>query len=32
MYEFKEYRHIKSNGLKCKSPAMRGSAFCYLPK
>jgi hypothetical protein len=27
---FKECRHIKTNGLKCHSPAMRGSAFCYF--
>jgi len=26
----KECRHIKSNGLKCQSPAMRGSQFCYF--
>jgi hypothetical protein len=25
-----ECRHIKTNGLKCHSPAMRGSAFCYF--
>src|ERR1035437_3825156 len=23
-------RHIKTNGYKCQSPAMRGSAFCYF--
>jgi hypothetical protein len=23
-------RHIKTNGFKCQSPAMRGSAFCYF--
>ena len=27
---FKECRHIKANGLKCQSPAMRGSPFCYF--
>jgi hypothetical protein len=26
----KECRYIKTNGLKCQSPAMRGSAFCYF--
>ena len=30
MAEFKECRHIMSSGLHCKSPAMRGSAFCYF--
>ena|SRR5579862_5633914 len=30
MFIFKECRHIKTNGLKCKSPAMRGSAYCYF--
>jgi hypothetical protein len=30
MTEFKECRHIMSSGLHCKSPAMRGSAFCYF--
>jgi hypothetical protein len=28
MYE--ECRFIKSNGLKCQSPAMRGCLFCYF--
>lgn len=28
MYE--ECRFIKSNGLKCQSPALRGSKFCYF--
>lgn len=23
-------RHIKPNGLRCKSPALRGRAFCYF--
>ena len=23
-------RHIKPNGLRCKSPAMRGHSFCYF--
>lgn len=26
---FKECRHIKSNGHKCGSPAMRGTNFCF---
>jgi hypothetical protein len=26
----KECRYIKTNGLKCQSPAMRGSSFCYF--
>lgn len=26
----KECRFIKTNGLKCQSPAMRGSCFCYF--
>jgi len=26
---FEECRHIKVNGLKCQSPALRGSRFCY---
>jgi len=26
----KECRYIKTNGLKCQSPAMRGSQFCYF--
>ena len=30
MAEFKECRHIMPSGLHCKSPAMRGSAFCYF--
>ena len=30
MTEFKECRHIMPSGLHCKSPAMRGSAFCYF--
>jgi len=25
-----ECRFIKANGLKCQSPALRGSAFCYF--
>jgi hypothetical protein len=25
-----ECRFIKANGLKCQSPAMRGSRFCYF--
>ena len=24
-----ECRHIKSNGLKCESPALKGQPFCY---
>ena len=27
---FKECRFIKANGLKCQSPALRGSPFCYF--
>ena len=27
---YQECRFIKSNGLKCQSPAMRGSQFCYF--
>src|SRR5208283_2651521 len=23
-------RHIKPNGLRCKSPALRGHSFCYF--
>ena len=26
----RECRFIKTNGLKCQSPAMRGSQFCYF--
>jgi hypothetical protein len=26
----KECRRIKANGIKCQSPAMRGSPFCYF--
>jgi len=26
----KECRYIKTNGLKCQSPAMRDSQFCYF--
>jgi hypothetical protein len=22
-------RHIKTNGLRCESPALKGSQFCY---
>ena len=28
--KYPECRFIKSNGLKCQSPAMRGSQFCYF--
>ena len=28
--EYKECRHIMPSGLHCKSPAMRGGAFCYF--
>ena len=28
--KYQECRFIKSNGLKCQSPAMRGSQFCYF--
>jgi len=27
---FMECRFVKANGLKCQSPAMRGSSFCYF--
>jgi hypothetical protein len=27
---YKECRFIKANGLKCQSPALRGSPFCYF--
>lgn len=30
MTEYKECRHIMPSGLHCKSPAMRGSVFCYF--
>jgi hypothetical protein len=30
MAEYKECRHVMPSGLHCKSPAMRGSAFCYF--
>jgi hypothetical protein len=30
MAEYKECRHIMPSGLHCKSPAMRGSTFCYF--
>jgi hypothetical protein len=30
MYSFKTCRHIMPNGRNCKSPAMRGSAYCYF--
>ena len=30
MAEYKECGHIMPSGLHCKSPAMRGSAFCYF--
>ena len=30
MIKFKECRHIKTDGKKCHSPAMRGSAYCYF--
>ncbi len=26
---FKECRHIRASGIKCHSPALRDSAFCY---
>jgi hypothetical protein len=28
--KFRECRHIKTDGKKCHSPAMRGSAYCYF--
>jgi hypothetical protein len=30
MTECKECRHIMPSGLHCKSPAIRGSVFCYF--
>jgi hypothetical protein len=30
MYKYQECRHIMPSGKHCKSPAMRGSAFCYF--
>ena len=27
---FQECRHIKSNGVKCHSPALRGMAYCFF--
>jgi hypothetical protein len=27
---YEDCRFIKSNGLKCQSPAMRDSQFCYF--
>ena len=30
MIKFRECRHIKTDGKKCHSPAMRGSAYCYF--
>lgn len=30
MAEYKECRHVMPSGLHCKSPAMRGSPFCYF--
>ena len=30
MNAIKECRHIMPSGLHCKSPAMRGTAFCYF--
>jgi hypothetical protein len=27
---FQECRHVKTNGLKCKSPALRGMPYCYF--
>jgi hypothetical protein len=27
---YKNCRHVMPNGLTCKSPAMRGCAFCYF--
>jgi hypothetical protein len=27
---YKECRHIKTNGLKCESPALRGKPYCYF--
>jgi hypothetical protein len=29
MYSSKTCRHLMTNGRTCKSPAMRGSAYCY---
>ncbi len=30
MYSFKTCRHIMASGRNCKSPAIRGSAYCYF--
>lgn len=30
MYSSKTCRHLMPNGCTCKSPAMRGSAYCYF--
>ena len=30
MTKFRECRHIKTDGKKCHSPAMRTSAYCYF--
>lgn len=27
---YPECRHVKTNGLKCKSPALRGMPYCYF--
>lgn len=27
---YQECRHIKTNGLRCESPALRGTPFCYF--
>ena len=27
---YQECRHIKPNGLRCESPALRGTPFCYF--
>jgi len=27
---YRNCRHVQPNGLRCKSPAMRGSLFCYF--
>jgi hypothetical protein len=30
MNSYKECRHVMATGIHCKSPAMRGCAFCYF--
>jgi hypothetical protein len=30
MYSFPTCQHIKKNGIRCGSPALRGRSFCYF--